>query len=136
MPEPEWMNLVKCGFGALERQSLLQCSSCSLKYFDYCELSVTCDCCSRSAGNSHRGLTASPWISTAIYLLRLVLPDAVDSQCGEIFYNQKMQYFIRMILKAWVYVFSLYMICNISYILFTLSVSRDIWSAVGGHGPV
>lgn len=81
MPEPEWMNLVKCGFGVLDRHSLLLCSSCSLKYFDYCELSVTCDCCSQSPGNTHQGLTASPWISAAIHLLRLVQPNAVDSVC-------------------------------------------------------
>nr|XP_046232441.1 rho GTPase-activating protein 22 isoform X2 [Scatophagus argus] len=50
MPEPEWMNLVKCGFGMYERRSVLLCSSCSVTYYDYCELSASCDCCSLSAG--------------------------------------------------------------------------------------
>lgn len=52
MPEPEWMNLVKCGFGMYERHSLLLCSSCSVNYYDYCKLSASCDCCSRTAGNN------------------------------------------------------------------------------------
>lgn len=54
MPEPEWMALVKCGFGVYERRSLLLCSSCSVNYYDYCELSTSCDCCSQSAGNNQQ----------------------------------------------------------------------------------
>lgn len=52
MPEPEWMNLVKCGFGAYERRLVPLCSSCSLVLVDYCELSAVCRCCSRSAGKT------------------------------------------------------------------------------------
>ncbi|XP_030255137.1 rho GTPase-activating protein 22 isoform X4 [Sparus aurata] len=50
MPEPEWMNLMKCGFGVYEKHSLLLCSSGSVNYYHYCELSGSCDCCSQSAG--------------------------------------------------------------------------------------
>ncbi|XP_060884505.1 rho GTPase-activating protein 22 isoform X2 [Labrus mixtus] len=51
MPEPEWKNLMKCGFGVYEKGSLLLCSSCSVNYYDYSELSTTsCDCCSQSPG--------------------------------------------------------------------------------------
>lgn len=51
MPEPEWMTWVKCGFGMYERRSVLLCSSCSVNYYDYCEVSANCDCCSQSTGN-------------------------------------------------------------------------------------
>ncbi|KAM7382059.1 hypothetical protein PAMA_012766 [Pampus argenteus] len=50
MPEPEWINLVKCGFGMYEKRSLLMCSVCSVNYYDYCEQSSSCDCCSLSTG--------------------------------------------------------------------------------------
>ncbi|XP_024913676.1 rho GTPase-activating protein 22 isoform X2 [Cynoglossus semilaevis] len=51
MPELEWMNLVKCGLGLYEKHSqLLLCSPCSVNYYDYCELSTSCDCCSPSTG--------------------------------------------------------------------------------------
>ncbi|XP_041670944.1 rho GTPase-activating protein 22 [Cheilinus undulatus] len=50
MPEPEWKNLMKCGLGMYEKGSLLLCSSCSVNYYDYSELSTSCDCCSQSAG--------------------------------------------------------------------------------------
>ncbi|XP_034564679.1 rho GTPase-activating protein 22-like [Notolabrus celidotus] len=50
MPEPEWINLVKCGFGMYEKRALLLCSSCSVNYYDYSELSTSCDCCSQSTG--------------------------------------------------------------------------------------
>lgn len=51
MPETEWMDLVKCGFGMYE--SL--CSSCSAKYYDYRELAASYNCCSQSPGNSQQG---------------------------------------------------------------------------------
>ncbi|XP_061564017.1 rho GTPase-activating protein 22 isoform X2 [Cololabis saira] len=50
MPDTKWINLVKNGLGMYEKHSLLMCNSCALKYYDYCELSLSCDCCSQSAG--------------------------------------------------------------------------------------
>lgn len=50
MPETEWMDLVKCGFGMYESLR----SSCSVNY-DYCELVASCNCCSQSPGNSQQG---------------------------------------------------------------------------------
>ncbi|KAJ4940554.1 hypothetical protein JOQ06_026851 [Pogonophryne albipinna] len=47
MPEPDWINLVKCGFGMYNERL---CSSCSVTYYDYCELSASCDCCSLTTG--------------------------------------------------------------------------------------
>lgn len=60
MPESEWMDVVKCGFGMYE--SL--CSSCSVNYYDYHKLSSSCNCCSQSAGISQKepALLKRHWI--------------------------------------------------------------------------
>lgn len=68
MPEPEWTKLVKCGFGMYEKRSLLLCSSCSVNYYDYWELSASCDCCSQSAGNNQQ------WFINQLTTLNRLLP--------------------------------------------------------------
>lgn len=82
MPEPEWMNLVKCGFGVYERRSLLLCSSCSVNYYDYCELSASCDCCSQTAGNNRpvnhlRSSVLLPFSSMFFKKFRKLVVDSV-----------------------------------------------------------
>lgn len=48
MPEPEWINLVKCGVRMYDKSALLLCSTCSVSYYDYCELPASC--CSHLTG--------------------------------------------------------------------------------------
>ncbi|CDQ66762.1 unnamed protein product [Oncorhynchus mykiss] len=53
--EPDWIELLrpsllgKCGFGMYEKHALILCSTCSMTYYDYSDLSVSsgCDCVER-----------------------------------------------------------------------------------------
>ncbi|XP_041703614.1 rho GTPase-activating protein 22 isoform X2 [Coregonus clupeaformis] len=55
MHEPDWIELLrpsllgKCGFGTYEKRTLIPCSTCSMTYYDYSDLSVSsgCDCVER-----------------------------------------------------------------------------------------
>uniref|UniRef100_A0AAV2LSB7 Rho GTPase-activating protein 24 n=2 Tax=Knipowitschia caucasica TaxID=637954 RepID=A0AAV2LSB7_KNICA len=51
MPEPQWKNLVKCGFRMYDNSAVLMlCNTCSVNYYDYSETPAGCECCSRLAG--------------------------------------------------------------------------------------
>lgn len=116
MPETEWMDLVKCGFGMYE--SL--CSSCSVNYHDYCVLAVSSNCCSQSPGNSPQGLivqTARAWIRNDL----LCLPNTGYTDGLTISLKKIVMAAIRNSTKT---------------ITLAPSLSRDIWSAFGGYGPV
>ncbi|KAM9716718.1 rho GTPase-activating protein 22 isoform 2-T2 [Menidia menidia] len=50
VPDRDWSRLGKCGLGVREKRSLLLCSSCTVRYYEHCELSGSCDCCGQPTG--------------------------------------------------------------------------------------
>ena len=64
MYEQHWIDVLrpsllgKCGFGMYEKGGLQLCGSCSVTYYDYCDLSSSFDCCAEAAGETEtRGRT-------------------------------------------------------------------------------